>query len=121
MCEQNKIEEIESNFEKMLFYQIEPNISSYSFIIEAAGKSKDAKKAEKYFDQSLQKFGWNIFTANAMIYAFAFNKMYDQAKNIFTLLKVKGFQLNCVIYQTMILAAKKKGLLKECWKLYDEL
>ena len=47
-----------------------------------AGKNKKIEISEKFFDEAIEKFGWNIYLSNAMI--FAYSKIdYEKAKNIF--------------------------------------
>lgn len=67
----------------MHLYDIKPNLMCYIFLIESYGKSKDLLKAESIFDESLEKFGWNIYLINSMMYTYRCLKEYDKAMNLF--------------------------------------
>ena len=76
----------------MALYGIQPSVSSYAFLIEVSGKKKEIKKSEAYYDQSVALFGWNVFSSNAMIFAYAKNNSFDKAMNIFKLSKLYGLK-----------------------------
>lgn len=105
----------------MLFYGVQPSISSYTFVIEVLGKVKNPQKSRLYFDTSLQKFGWNAFSVNAIIFAYSKNWMYDEAMNIFKLAQLKGIKENCVLYTSIIQAAYNTDRIDQCWKFYEEM
>lgn len=120
-CEQGKDLQAEEAFQKMELYGLKPSIRSYAYIIEVFGKQKNVPKAKTYFDESLQKIGWNVFTVNALLFAYSKNQMMQEAMNIFNLAEQRGIKMNCVTYTSLIQAAYNKNDTTLCWTLYRQM
>ncbi|EAR87412.2 PPR domain protein (macronuclear) [Tetrahymena thermophila SB210] len=121
LAEKGDLQNAESVFQLMKEMNIEPDSYSYNSLIKVCGKQRNMEKAEEYFEQSLQKFGANLFNYNSLLLGYARNQNALECEKITREMEEKGLKLDAPIYTTLINAHYKSRNLRRCWEIFEKL